>query len=155
MTAGARDLTVHITRVLAAPRANVFRAHTEREQLAQWFGPEGFTARLVELDVRRDGRYRIVMQPPAGERFSIEGEFREVEPSSRLVYTFRYDAPDPDDRETIVTFSLDDDGASTLVTVDQQGFATEARRALHEQGWSDSLDRLQRLITGEDLTSGA
>jgi len=45
-----------------------------------------------------------------------------------------------------VTFSLDDRGGSTQVSVDQGVFATEARRALHDQGWTESLDRLQELV---------
>ena len=55
-------------------------------------------------------------------------------------------APDPDDRETVVAISLRDLGESTALTVDQGPFVTDARRALHEQGWTESLDRLQELI---------
>jgi uncharacterized protein YndB with AHSA1/START domain len=71
------------------------------------------------------GHYRIEMQPPDDDRLILRGEFREVDPGARLVYTFRYDDPDPDDRETVVAFSLRDLGGSTAVTVDQGTFATE------------------------------
>jgi uncharacterized protein YndB with AHSA1/START domain len=64
-----------------------------------------------------------------------------------LAYTFRREDPTPDDRETVVTFSLRDLGGSTELTVDQGIFATEERRALHEQGWTESLERLQKLIS--------
>jgi hypothetical protein len=47
----------------------------------------------------------------------------------------------PDDRETVVAFSLWDLGESTALTVDQGPFATEGRRALHEQGWTDSTSQ--------------
>jgi hypothetical protein len=47
-------------------------------------------------------------------------------------------------------FSLRDRGASTLLVVDQGVFATEARRALHVQGWTESLDRLHELITRQE-----
>jgi uncharacterized protein YndB with AHSA1/START domain len=86
------------------------------------------------------------MQPPAGDLFYLTGVFREVDAPSRLVYTFRWEDPDPDDRETIVSVSLRDRDNSTMLTVDQGVFATEARRALHQQGWTESLDRLQELI---------
>jgi uncharacterized protein YndB with AHSA1/START domain len=87
------------------------------------------------------------MQPPGGDLFFLAGEFRDVDPDRRLTYTFRWEDPDPDDQETVVAFSLQDVGGSTALTVDQGPFATEPRRALHDQGWTEALDRLQDLIT--------
>jgi uncharacterized protein YndB with AHSA1/START domain len=144
-------LALHLERELQAPRPLVFGMHTEPEQLARWWGPSEFRAPSIELDARVGSRYRIEMQPPEGERFFLSGEFREVEPPARLVYTFRWEEPDPDDRETIVTFELRDGGDSTLVTVDQGSFATEARRELHRQGWSETLDRLGALLADPTL----
>lgn len=141
---------MHLERVLREPRARVFGAHADREVLARWWGPSGFSAPRIDLDVRPGGSYRIVMQPPEGEAFVLVGEFRAIEPDTRLSYTFRWEPPDPDDRETVVDFSLEDRGGSTFLTVDQRGFATEARRALHEQGWSESLDRLEDVLARTD-----
>ena len=86
------------------------------------------------------------MQPPDGEAFHLRGEFREVDPPRRLVYTFEWEEPDPDDRETVVTLSLVGDRERTTLVLDQGPFATEARRALHEAGWTDSLERLERFL---------
>jgi uncharacterized protein YndB with AHSA1/START domain len=102
----AAELTLHLERVLRAPRPLVFRMHAEPDLLAQWWGPKGFSAPSIELDVRVGRGYRIAMQPPDGDRFFLLGEFREVNPVTRLVYTFRWEPPDPDDRETVVAFSL-------------------------------------------------
>ena len=147
MAATSGELTLHLERVLPAPRALVFRMHSDPELFAQWWGPKGFSAPSVDLDVRVGGRYRIAMQPPEGDRFYLSGEFREVDPPARLAYTFRWEDPDPDDRETMVVFSLRDLGGSTELTVDQGPFATEERRALHEQGWTETVDRLTELLT--------
>ena len=147
MTAASDDLTLHLERVLPVPGPLVFRAHAEPDLLAKWWGPAGFSAPSIELDLRVGGGYRIAMQPPDGLLFYLSGEFREVDPPTRLAYTFRWEDPDPDDRETIVTFSLSDLGESTELSVHQSGFATEARRALHVQGWTESLDRLQELVS--------
>jgi uncharacterized protein YndB with AHSA1/START domain len=133
-------------RVIRAPRQRVFDAMTEPGLLAKWWGPSGFTAPSVELDLGVGGGYRIAMQPPDGDLFYLSGEFREVDPPARLAYTFRWDDPDPDDRETLVTLSLDDLGEATEVVLTQGAFATEARRALHEQGWTDCFVRLQELM---------
>jgi uncharacterized protein YndB with AHSA1/START domain len=147
MTADRDELRLRLERVLPAPQSVVFRAQTEPDELAKWWGPKGFAAPSVELDVRVGGSYRIAMQPPDGDLFHLSGEFREVEPPARLSYTFRWDPPDPDDRETVVAISLRDMGGETEMIVDQGVFATEERLALHEQGWTDGLDRLQELIS--------
>jgi len=147
VTAASDDLTLHLERVLPVPGPLVFRAHAEPDLLAKWWGPAGFSAPSIELDLRVGGGYRIAMQPPDGLLFYLSGEFREVDPPTRLAYTFRWEDPDPDDRETVVTFSLGDLGESTELSVHQRGFATEARRALHVQGWTESLDRLQELVS--------
>jgi uncharacterized protein YndB with AHSA1/START domain len=151
MTAGSGELTVHIERVLPASRSLVFRANTEPQELAKWWGPKGFEAPSVEVDLRVGGSYRIAMQPPEGLLFHLSGEFHEVAPT-RLVYTFRWEEPDPDDHETVVTLSLEDVGQSTVLTVDQGLFATERRRALHLQGWTESLDRLHDLLSKPNPT---
>jgi uncharacterized protein YndB with AHSA1/START domain len=134
-------------RVLPAPRPLVFKSCTEPDQLAKWWGPRGFTAPSVEIDLRAGGSYRIAMQPPDGDLFYLAGEFREVDPPAQLAYTFRWEDPDPDDRETVVTLSFGDLGESTELVLTQRAFATQARRELHEQGWTDCLDRLEALIS--------
>jgi len=124
---------------------------SEPERVAEWFGPQDFSVPSVELDARVGGKYRLTMQPPEGDAFSLFGEFREVDPDRRLVYTFRYDPPDPIDPEMVVVVSLRDLGESTEVALDQGPFATEARRTLHENGWTDSLDRLGELLATQEL----
>jgi uncharacterized protein YndB with AHSA1/START domain len=141
------SLSLEMKRDLSAPREVVFSACTEPDQLAKWWGPNGFTAPSVELDVRVGGSYRIAMQPPEGELFHLTGEFREVDPPARLTYTFRWEEPDPDDRETMVTLSFLDRGDSTVLILSQGRFATEARLALHREGWTNGLDRLQELMS--------
>lgn len=150
MSAGRDELNLHLERVVPAPRPLVFRMYTEPDQLARWWGPQGFTTPSVELDVRVGGAYRIAMQPPDGDRFFLRGEFRHVDPPERLAYTFCWEPPDPDDQETIVAISLRELGNSTELTVEQGPFATEARRALHQQGWTESLNRLHDVATNPD-----
>jgi uncharacterized protein YndB with AHSA1/START domain len=146
MTVGD-GLVLRMKRVLAAPQAVVYTALTDPEQLAKWWGPRGFTAPSVEFDPHVGGSYRIAMQPPDGDLFYLTGEFREVDPPARLTYTFRWDPPDPDDRETVVTLSLEDRGEETEVLFTQGEFLTEERRALHEGGWIDGFGRLEQMLS--------
>jgi len=126
------------------PRAAVYDALIDPEQLRRWWGPKGFTVPSVDFEPEVGRAYRITMQPPAGELFHLEGEFRNVEPPAELAYTFRWEPPDPDDRETLVTLALTDLGDETELRLTQGEFATEERYALHEAGWTETLERLDQ-----------
>jgi uncharacterized protein YndB with AHSA1/START domain len=147
MTAQSTGFLLHVERVLPAPPPLAFAAATEPATLAEWWGPKGFTAPSIELDLRVGGRYRIAMKPPDAAAFHLSGRFREIDPPRLLSYTFSWDEPDPDDQETLVTLSFGEDDDGTRLTVDQGRFATEARRELHVQGWTEALDRLHGLLS--------
>ena len=141
------ELRLHLQRDLPAPPSDVFRTLVEPEELAKWWGPAGFTSPAIDMDPQVGGSYRIAMQPPEGDVFHLSGEFVAVEPPSRLAYTFRWEEPMPDDRETVVELSLRDLEGSTQLTVEQGVFATEERLALHTQGWTEGLERLYELVS--------
>jgi uncharacterized protein YndB with AHSA1/START domain len=141
------EVSLEIARLLPAARAVVFRAFSARDELAKWWGPQGFTVPSLEFDPRVGAPYRIEMQPPAGDPFYLAGEFREVDPPARLAYTFVWEPPDPDDVETLVELSFQDFGESTEVVLRQGPFKTEPRRELHRNGWTESLDKLELFIS--------
>jgi len=141
-------LTLEMTRVLPGVQPVVFRFFSEADELARWWGPNGFRTPSLEFDPRVGERYRIEMHPPDADRFFLTGEFREVDPPARLAYTFVWENPNPDDVENLVTLSFRDLGESTEVALEQGPFKTEARRALHRDGWTDSFDKLERLVPG-------
>jgi uncharacterized protein YndB with AHSA1/START domain len=136
-------------RVLPAAPSVVFAAFSEPNELAKWWGPEGFSTPSLEFDPRVGERYRIEMQPPEGDSFYLTGEFREADPPARLAYTFIWEDPDPDDVENSVGLSFRDLGGSTEVAFTQGPFKTEARRALHRDGWTDSFDKLAHLMSSQ------
>jgi uncharacterized protein YndB with AHSA1/START domain len=144
--ARSAGLTLEIERVLGARRSVVFRAFSEADELAKWWGPRGFSTPRLELHARVGAGYRIEMQPPQGARFHLSGEFRAVDPPARLAYTFAWEDPDPDDLATLVDLSFRDLGESTEVALRQGPFKTQARRRLHRDGWADSFDKLERLL---------
>jgi uncharacterized protein YndB with AHSA1/START domain len=136
------ELIFELSRIVEASPQRVFEAMTDPEQVAQWWGPEGFTCPEVILDARVGGGYRIAMQPPEGDLFHLAGEYLEVQPPTRLAYTFRWEPPDPDDRETVARLALNARDGATEVALTQGPFATTARRELHRSGWTDTLARL-------------
>ena len=145
-TMGSDELTLELRRVLPGAPSTVFAAFTDADKLARWWGPHGFNTPSLDFDPRVGESYRIEMQPPEGDRFYLTGEFRELDPPARLGFTFVWEEPDPDDRETQVDLRFRDRGASTEVCLTQGPFKTEARRALHRDGWTDSFDKLERLV---------
>jgi uncharacterized protein YndB with AHSA1/START domain len=139
-------LWLRMTRLLPAPRADVYRALTDPSELAKWWGPRGFTSPSVEFEPSVGASYRIAMQPPDADPFYLSGEFKEVEPPERLAFTFRWEPPDADDRETLATLSLEDRDGETEVQLVQGEFVTEERLAIHRGGWTDSFERLEELL---------
>jgi uncharacterized protein YndB with AHSA1/START domain len=135
-----------MSREIPAPPETVFDALVEPGQIAEWFGPDGYIVSSVKFTPREGFRYRIELQPPEGERFHISGEVNRADRPSLLDFSFVYEEPSPDDVETRVQLSLADVGSATRLHLIQGEFKTEDRRSLHDRGWSDSLDKLQRVI---------
>jgi uncharacterized protein YndB with AHSA1/START domain len=143
------DLTLEMSRVLQGALAVVFGAFRDPNELAMWWGPEGFSIPSLEFDPRAGESYRIEMQPPEGDSFYLTGEFREVDPPVHLAFTFVWEDPHPDDVENLVNLSFRNLGGSTEGALGQSPFKTEARRALHRDGWTDSFDKLERLLSAQ------
>jgi uncharacterized protein YndB with AHSA1/START domain len=135
-------LVLSLRRILPGSRAAVYTALSDPKLLASWWGPHGFTAPNVDFTPRTGRSYRIAMQPPDADLFHLSGEFREVAPPCGLAYTFRWEPPDPDDRETLARLVLRERDGATEVELTQHPFATEARCELHRTGWIDTLARL-------------
>ena len=83
--------------LLHAPCDLVFRMLTAPDALPKWWGPMGFAMPEIALDLRVGGRYRFGMKPPEGDLFHITGQYLEIHAPTRLVFTFEYDEPDPDE----------------------------------------------------------
>jgi uncharacterized protein YndB with AHSA1/START domain len=146
MTEEQGGFVLELKRVLEASRERIFTLLTDPAELSRWWGPHGFTTPEIELDLRVGGGYRFAMRPPAGEVFHLVGEFLEIGPPRRLAYTFRWEEPTPDDRETVVTLTLTTAGDSAEVSLRQGAFATQERLTLHRDGWTDSFERLREVV---------
>jgi uncharacterized protein YndB with AHSA1/START domain len=143
----ANGLSLELTRLMPAPRARVFDCFARADLLARWWGPNGFSIPAIDFVPRVGETYRIEMQPPDGDAFELTGTFREVAAPSRLAFTFRWEPADPDDDETVAQLEFETIDQSTRVILRQGPFRTEARRELHREGWSESLDRLAGVVT--------
>jgi uncharacterized protein YndB with AHSA1/START domain len=144
-----REIT--ITRVFNAPRALVFKAWTDASELAQWWGPKGFTNPVCELDVRVGGAIRIHMRSPDGSVYPMKGEFHEIVPPERLVFTnIAVDAADKPIIEGLTTVTFIERGGKTTMTLQTRGRAVVDYAVGYlqgmEMGWSGSIDKLEILL---------
>lgn len=142
--AGSAGFECVVTRVFDAPRDRVFKAWTDPEQRVKWFGPTGFTATIIENDVRPGGAYDFHMRGPNYDEH-WRGVYREVITPERLVFTWgpwlRASTGD-----TLVTVTFEDLGGKTRLTLRHATFPTEAMRDDHARGWNSTLDRLAEVL---------
>jgi uncharacterized protein YndB with AHSA1/START domain len=80
------DREIVTTCVVDAPRERVWTAWTDREQVAQWWGPNGFTNTIHEMDLRRGGMWRFVMHGPDGTDYKNKIIYEEIAKPERLAY---------------------------------------------------------------------
>lgn len=127
----------------AAPEA-VFRAFTDPLLLTRWFSPGAdIGIEVLAHDLRPGGRYRFRYREPSGDVSVVAGEFCEILPPERLVFTWTWEAPDPHAGvATLVTVEIRADGAGTEVVVTHERFPDETSRVRHAEGWRTTLARM-------------
>lgn len=129
-----------VNRSFAAPRSRVFRAFTERDQVKQWFGPEGFTIVACAMDIRVGGAYRIVMRSSQGKEHIVRGEYQEISKPDRLVFTWAWEDDEGESGpETVVTVSFAENDGKTLVRLSHRRFESKKARDAHMGGWASTL----------------
>ena len=150
MTSDAADQEpVVLTRLIDAPRDHVFRAWTDPDQLRRWWGPGAFSCPEAEVDLRPGGSYRLVMAPTEGEPFVLGGTYREVDPPSRLVYTWRWETgPAADGSESLVTVEFFEHGAATKLILTHTEFPASHGPAPYAMGWEGGLEKFEALLAG-------
>jgi uncharacterized protein YndB with AHSA1/START domain len=85
------DTDIVVVHTFDAPRALVWRAHTEPQLMKKWLqGPPGWTLSICEIDPRVGGRFRNVFTQPGQPAFEVRGIFREVKAPERWVHTEEY-----------------------------------------------------------------
>ncbi len=128
-TTWALDREIVLVRVLDASREAVFAAWTEAEAFCQWFGPDGFTCVVHEMDVRPGGRARFDMTSGDGTLFTNRFDYLDVVPAERLVLDHGSDVDD-DPARFRVTITLDEQAdGKTVLTLRQLHPTVEQRAA--------------------------
>lgn len=140
------DTTIGFTivRNLDATPAEIWDAWTNPDEAAHWLHPVGVSTprETVQIDARVGGRYSYTMVNDAtGETYPTGGEYREVVPLKKLVFT--WGNPDDDVNDCpLITVTIDDLGELTRMTFDLRGNDGQRGDSFMYDGWDSALDVL-------------
>ena len=155
-----------IEHLFDAPRELVWKAWTEPERVKQWWGPEGFTAPVIKIDLRAGGEYLYCMRSPEGKEYWSKGTFREIIPPERLVLTDSFAdengnivpasyyglSPDfPLQALVTITFEETENNRTRLTIRYASVSASDFESAM--SGWKMSLDKLADSLKKGNLTT--
>ena len=147
-----------ITRIFDAPRAMVWDAWTDTEQIVKWWGPRGFTLTVAEMDVRPGGVWRSTMHGPDGADYLNDCVFTEVVKPQRIVYEVvpgrKHDRATREQETMRASWVFEPLGKKTRVTLRMLFPTAEAlerfAREYHAvEGGNETLDRLREHLVGE------
>ena len=137
-----------IIRTFDAPRAMVWKAWTDPEQLAQWMGPRGYRACHIEGDLRPGGAWKnCLKRDEDGEELWNGGVYREIKEPERIVYTFAWTGDDGrPENEMLITLTFAEHGGKTEMTLRQTQFRSLEQCDNHRGGWTSCFDRLEEYL---------
>lgn len=137
-----------IRRTINAPRQIVFDAWTQIEHLKNWWraNPE-WSTEIAEVDLRVGGKYRLGMRDPNEDGpFTCSGEFVEITPPEKLVYTWTWESSHMDVGETLVTVEFLEQGEATELVLTHERFPHAEAASEHTKGWTGCIEGLSRLV---------
>lgn len=143
------DNTVRIHRIIAAPPERVYRAFVDADAFARWLPPNGFTAKVHQMDARVGGTYKMSFTNfTSGNSHSFGGEYLELVPHERIRYTATFDDPGlPGRMQTTITLKAVSCG--TEMTAVQDGIPEVIPVEQCYLGWQESIESLMRLVQPE------
>ncbi len=141
--------TVSLHRVLRAPPERVYRAFLDPEAMAKWLPPHGFTCKVLHMDARVGGSFKMAFTNFGnGGGNSFGGEYLALVPSEKIVYTDRFDDPNlPGTMTTTITLKHVMCGTELLAV--QEGIPAVIPVELCYLGWQESLSQLAALVEPE------
>ena len=141
-------VVLRVERTFNAQPHAVFEAWTSANVLRHWWAPgPDWETPIAEADVRVGGRLRIVMRSPDGEEFGGGGEYIEVTPPERLVFTWTWEGHEGHEGSQLIEVDFSDKGdGTTTVVVTNRGLRDAESKESHLEGWQGSLANLERVL---------
>ncbi|MBZ9775686.1 SRPBCC family protein [Mesorhizobium sp. CO1-1-8] len=141
--------TVRLHRVLTTSPEKVYRAFVEADALAKWLPPNGFTCTVHDFEAKVGGTFKMSFRNfTTGDSHSFGGEYLELVPGERLLYTDRFDDPNLPG-EIRVTVVLKKVSVGTEIDITQAGIPDVIPVEACYLGWQESLRNLAKLVEPE------
>jgi uncharacterized protein YndB with AHSA1/START domain len=141
--------TVQFQRVLRTTPERLYRAFIDPDAMVKWLPPNGFTARVHNIDARVGGSYKMSFTNfSSGKSHSFGGEYLELVPNERLRYVDRFDNPGLRGEMT-VTVNLKKVMVGTELKIVQEGIPDAIPAEACHLGWQESLALLTLLVEAE------
>lgn len=141
--------TVRLHRVIKAPPERIYRAFLDPDAMAKWLPPHGFTGRVLEMDARVGGIYRMQFTNLGnGQVHAFGGKYLELVPNERIVNTDVFDDPNLPG-QMITTITLKAVFCGTELTATQEGIPAQIPVEACYMGWQESLQLLTLLVEPE------
>ena len=141
--------TVHLHRVITAKPEKIYRAFLDRDAMAKWLPPNGYTCSVHQIDAKVGGTYKMSFTNFTTQKsMSFGGEYRELVENERLRYTDNFDDPNLSG-EIQVTVTLKKVSLGTEMTIVQEGLPTVIPLEACYVGWQQSLNNLAKLVEPE------
>lgn len=152
----ASTATLRMTRLIKAPVERVFNAFTDPDAYAKWLPPGGYTGKVLKMDARVGGSYRMSFTSLDKKDHSVfGGKYLEFVPNKKIVATDVFETDNPDLKgEMVTTITFKEVKGGTEVSVVQEGIPKVIPVKMAELGWGSSFRNLAELVEMPDL-SGA
>src|SRR5437762_12920351 len=143
----AEKTSLQIKRFIKTSPDRVYAAWTDPAQLKEWWGPESVITRSLTADMRVGGKYRWDLTTPEGEEMSAFGEYRDLVPGKKIVFTWKWDDDEAWENQTsVVTIELFDRRGGTELRLRHEQLPSEESRYRHSEGWNSLLNRLEQFL---------
>ncbi|HEV7504437.1 MAG TPA: SRPBCC family protein [Thermoanaerobaculia bacterium] len=141
--------TIRLHRVLRASPERIYRAFLDADAMAKWLPPYGFTCKVHHMEAKVGGTYKMSFSNfTMGQAHSFGGEYRELVPFERILYTDSFDDPNLPG-EMLTTVTLKQVSCGTEVNIVQEGLPEAIPIEMCYLGWQESLAQLAHLVEPE------
>jgi uncharacterized protein YndB with AHSA1/START domain len=126
----------------------VFNAWTSQEQLVKWFRPrtDGHVE-VNQFDCTVGGPFDLTMVFADGDRVRMKGNYQEINPPNKIVFTWLWVEGVSTSNETLVTVDITPIDIGTRLTLTHERFVTAHDRDQHSSGWGPILNRLASILS--------
>lgn len=160
----SKNNEIIIMRTFNSSVENLWKAWTNEAYIKEWWGPEGFSAPVIKIDLRKGGKYLYSMKDNNGKMYWSGGEFIDINPLKSLTVKDYFSDEngnkvdpldynmDPDfPKESIVNIKFDKEGNKTKLSIiypppDSNATRDAIKKSRMEEGWNSSLNKLQKVV---------